>query len=78
MSTKNGNLPYGSKYLCNLTIIAFTNLDHFGDINEMVFDTLPTIKTGCFGLLYYLLKIAIIAVSEYLRKILTKIHYQFH
>ena len=37
--------------------------DHFGDVNEMVFDTVSAIETGHFGLFDNPLEIAVIAVA---------------
>ena len=43
--------------------------DHFGDVNEMVFKAMSTIETGHFGLFNNPLKIPIIAVTQYSRKV---------
>jgi hypothetical protein len=49
--------------------LAFPLPDHFGDINEMAFDTMAVIKTGRFGLFDDLLEVAIIRIAENLCKI---------
>jgi hypothetical protein len=38
---------------------ALSFFDHIGDINEMVFDAMATVKTGRLGLFYDLLEIAV-------------------
>ena len=47
----------------NRTFRAAANGDHFGDVNEMVFDAVTTVETGQLGLLNYPLKIAVITVA---------------
>jgi hypothetical protein len=39
--------------------------DHFGDVNEMVFDAVAAVKTGQLGLLDYSLEITVVAVAQY-------------
>jgi hypothetical protein len=50
-------------------LAAFAYFDQFGDINEMIFNAMPAVKTGHFGLFDDLLEVAIIRVSQNLRKI---------
>ena len=47
------------------------DLDHFGDLNEMVLNALRAGKTGSPGLLDNLFEVAVVAVIENLRKIAT-------
>ena len=48
---------------------AFTYLDHFGDLTEMVLDSLATIETGGLGPFYHLLEVAVVRVPEDLCKV---------
>jgi hypothetical protein len=50
-------------------LAAFAYFYHFGDINEMILYAVPAVKTGCFGLLDDLFKIAVIGITKNLRKI---------
>ena len=43
---------------------AFADLDHFGDPNEMILDTLSAVETGGAGLLHDGLKIAVVRVVQ--------------
>ena len=43
---------------------AFPDLDHFGDVNEMILDAVSAVETGQLGLLDYPLKIAVVAVAQ--------------
>jgi hypothetical protein len=45
------------------------NLDHFGDLNEMILDALTTVETRGSDLLNDLFKIAVIRVPEHLREV---------
>ena len=45
------------------------DLDHFGDVNEMILDAVPTVETSQFGLLNHSLEIAVIAVAQHFGKI---------
>ena len=40
---------------------AFSYLDHFGDVNEMVLDTVPAVETGQLRLLDHAFEIAVVA-----------------
>ena len=48
---------------------AAADLDHFGDLNEMVLDALGAVETGGSGLLDNLLEIAVIGVAENLGEV---------
>jgi hypothetical protein len=41
-----------------------TTLNHFGDLNEMVFDALAAVEAGCFCPLYHLLEVAVVRIPE--------------
>jgi hypothetical protein len=43
--------------------------DHFGDINEMVFDRVAAVETGPLCFPQHLLEIAVVGVPEYLREL---------
>ena len=50
-------------------MVVFLKNYHFGDINEMVFDAMPAVKTGFFCLFDDLLEVTIIRITENLREI---------
>ena len=48
---------------------ALPDLDHFGDVNEMILDAVPAVETGQLGLLDHPLEIAVVAVAQHLGKV---------
>jgi hypothetical protein len=58
---------YEAQWNCR-SLPAFPDGDHFGNVNEMVFDTVSTVETGQLGLLNYPLKIPVITVTQHFRK----------
>jgi hypothetical protein len=53
----------------NRTFGAASDSDHFGDLNEMVLHSMPTVEARGTRLLNDLFEIAIIGIAEYLREL---------
>ena len=46
---------------------AFSELDHFGDVTEMIRDRMPTLRTGLARLRHHPCEVALVGVAEHTR-----------
>ena len=53
----------------DLPFPALPDSDHFGDVNEMILNAVPTVEAGQTSLADHLLEIAVVAVAEYLGEV---------